>query len=189
METIMNVLSDNELAGLHAKFVVPVAVSRILNRLEPLDDVAEYMMHDMIGSLKPDTALLAIALCAQHVAAHSTHLPIGRMLAVESARIVDEYGPLWLKSERGGRKAHDIDVEPAHTAEDLESLGDLLLTTCGELGNGHENVATLCDILGSEAHMHHEEAQAQLDSLYIPENDAAHNVVMFPCGSPQKFTM
>jgi len=181
--TIMHSLNDNELAALHAKFIVPVAMSRMLNNLEPLDDVAEYMLHDMIGSHKPDTALLCSALCAQNVAAHAAHLPIGRILTIEANRVVEEYGPLWI---RHASKSLDIDDRKIgdalnHVPEDLESIGDLLLATCGELGEDKQAAAVLAEILGSEAHMHREEAEALLEEMFIP--DAAtdlSNVVMFP---------
>lgn len=183
MKAIMHTLKDNELAALHAKFIVPVIVSRMLNNLEPLDDVAEYMLHDMIGGHKPDTALLCIALCAQNLAGHASHLPIGRMLTIEANRIVEEYGPLWVRHAANSVDLDERQVGDAlnHTPEDLESIGDLLLATCGELGADKHTAAVLAEILGSEAHMHKEEAEALLDEMFIPDGSTdLSNVVMFP---------
>jgi hypothetical protein len=186
--TIMHSLNDNELAALHAKFIVPVAMSRMLNNLEPLDDVAEYMLHDMIGGHQPDTALLCIALCAQNLAAHAAHLPIGRILTIEANRIVEEYGPLWIRHAKNGLAIDDRKLGNAlsHVPEDLESIGDLLLATCGELGEDRRAAATLAEILGSEAHMHMEEAEALLEEMFIPDTAAdLGNVVMFPGVRPR----
>jgi hypothetical protein len=183
MKAIMQTMKDNELAALHAKFIVPVVMSRMLNNLEPLDDVAEYMLHDMIGGHQPDTALLCIALCAQNVAAHVSHLAIGRMLSIEANRIVEEYGPLWLSHATSSANIDERRVADAlgNTPEDLESIGDMLLAVCGELGEDKRVAAVLSEILGSEAHMHMEEAEALLDDMFIPDTAAdLTNVVMFP---------
>ena len=115
-------LSDAQLAALHAKFVVPVAVSRILNRLEPMDDVAEYMIAEMLGAMKPETALLCLALCAQHVAAHCHTLPIGRLLGLEAERMIEDYGPAWLAQEKGDFLDSAAADGPHYTPEDLEAL-------------------------------------------------------------------
>lgn len=178
----MSSLKDKELAALHAKFIVPVIMSRMLNNLETLDDVAEYVLHDMIGGHQPDTALLCIALCSQNIAAHANHLPIGRMLKIEADRIVEEYGPLWIR-HASGQSLDNVVVGDAlsHTPEELESLGDLLLATCGELGEDKRNARILAEILGTEAHMHKEEAESMLEEVFVPETATdMSNVVMFP---------
>ena len=189
---LINSLNNAERAALHAKFVVPLVVQDMLHGLEPLDDVAEYSMHDIIGGLQPDTALLCVALCAQHVGAHAAHVAIGKTLQGRAERIVDEYGPLWLAYEQGRAKMDDAAVADllAHIPEDLEEMGDLLLALCGELSEDHAIPAILCDILGAEAHMHMEFAEMQLEKLALldtelPELPAqaqpkGDNIVPFP---------
>lgn len=190
---MINSLNKAELAALHAKFVVPLVVQDMLRGVEPLDDVAEYSMHDIIGELQPDTALLCIALCAQNVGAHSAHLPIGKTLECCAGRIIDEYGPLWLAYEQGRMDGDDKTIAGLLAAipEDLEEMGDLLLTLCGELGEHHAIPAILCDVLGAEAHMHMEFAELKLEQLAMLDHEkpeqprqiqlkGGSNVVIFP---------
>jgi hypothetical protein len=190
---IINPLTETDLALLHSKFVVPMVVQEMLRGLEPLDDVAEYSMHDILGELQPDTALLCIALCAQHVGAHTAHLPIGKMLELHAERIVDEYGALWLAYERSNITIDDEQVAEllVHIPEDLEAMGDMLLALCGDLEEDHAVSAILCDILGTEAHMHMEFAEMKLEKLAILDTEledaipvtaaiSGGNVVAFP---------
>ncbi len=187
----MNSLTDTQLAQLHVKFIVPLAVGEMLAEKEPLDDVAEYTLHDLIGSLQPDTALLCLALCAQHIAAHTDFLPIGRALGAEAEKIVTEYGPLWLAHEEGQSGINDQVVRDmlTHIPEDLEAMGDLLLATCGELNDEAFAIpAILCDILGDQAHMHKEAAERQLEDMAYEGSVGAlqqerGNVIAFPVGA------
>lgn len=191
---IINPLTEKELALLHAKFVVPLVAHDMLRGLEPLDDVAEYAMHDIMGELQPDTALLCVALCAQQVGAQTAHLAIGKTLQSQAERIVGEYGPLWMAYERGEIEMNDEAVAEllANIPEDLEAMGDLLLALCGELEEDSAIAAILCDILGAEAHMHMEFAEMQLETLSLLDDElpelpaeqmsmeAQGNVVPFP---------
>lgn len=161
-------LSAHNMAGLHLKFVVPLAVGDMLLGREALDDVAEYTLHDMLGGLEPDTALLCLALCAQNVAAHVAHMPVAQMLGQQADQIVAEYGPVWLAYEAGldGPGADDLRQMLHNIPEDLESLGDLLFATCGALEEDRAIAAILCDILGEQSYMHKEMAEARIGGLY-----------------------
>ena len=167
MVQMLKELNDNELAKLHAKFVVPVAVDQMLHAQEALDDVAEYTMHDIIGSLQPDTALLCIAMCAQHVSAHCGHLLIAHALRAEADMVVNEYGPLWLANEAGAQNLREEEIIRLlrHIPEDLEALGDLLEATCAELDENAPIPAILCDILMTQARAHMEFAELELATL------------------------
>lgn len=187
-------LTKQELAALHAKFVVPLVVQDMLRGVEPLDDVAEYSMHDIVGELQPDTALLCVALCAQNLGAHLAHLSLGAVLQGCAERIIDEYGPLWVAHEQKKAQMDDLAVANVlvNIPEDLEEMGDLLLALCGELEDEQQAVpAILCDILGAEAHMHMEFAEMQLEKMALLDRDspelpelpaqaAGDNVVAFP---------
>lgn len=182
-------LSAHDLAGLHLKFVVPLVVGDMLQGREALDDVAEYTLHDVMGAFEPDTALLCLALCAQNVAAHVAHMPSARMLGVQADRIAEEYGPVWLAYEAGMEGPNEDELRRMldHIPEDLESLGDLMLATCGELDQDHAIAAILCDILSQQAYMHKELAEARVDSLRLTTEPAAKtpdprgaNIVQFP---------
>jgi hypothetical protein len=161
-------IAESTLAKLHAKFVVPVAVERMLRGEEPLDDVAEYALNDIIGELQPDTALLCLALCAQHVATRLSYLPIARTLLMQAETIIGEYGPVWLANEAGSTLPNEKSLRAllSHIPEDLEALGDLLGATLGELDDDSTSVAAiLCDILSGQAAAHKETAEAELDQI------------------------
>lgn len=185
-------LNNAERAALHAKFVVPLVVQDMLRGIEPLDDVAEYSLHDMIGGLQPDTALLCVALCAERVGAHAAHRAIGKTLQGCAERIIDEYGPLWLAYEQKRACMDDAAIAGllVNIPEDLEEMGDLLLALCGELEEQHAVPAILCDILGAEAHMHMEFAEMKLEKLSLLDTERPElpvqtlpkgdNIVPFP---------
>jgi hypothetical protein len=167
MMPMLESLDRNELAKLHAKFVVPIAVECMLRGEEPLDDVAEYSMHEIISELEPDTALLCVALCAQHVAASASHLLISHALKAEADMIVNEYGPYWLAHEAGANALHDKDLREllAYIPEDLEALGDLLEGLEAELDEKHAIAAILCDILKTQARSQMEFAEFELEAI------------------------
>lgn len=184
-------LSDRDLAALHVRFVVPMAVAAILRGEEPMDDVSEYMINDILDNLEPDTALICIALCAQRVAGHTAHAAIGRAMGSEADRIVSEYGSVWLAHEAGQMEMDEAALRAhlSHIPEDVESLGDLLQATGAELMDETDAVpAILCDILGAQAHVHREKAEIELErhgltDRELPElhaDSGAPNVIRFP---------
>lgn len=177
-------LSAHDMAGLHLKFVVPLAVGDMLLGREILDDVAEYTLHDMLGGLEPDTALLCLALCAQNVAAHVAHMPAARMLGQQADQIVAEYGPVWLAYEAGaeGPDAAELQRMFRNIPEDLESLGDLLCAVGGALEEDRAIAAILCDILGDQACMHKEMAETRIGGLY-EEAAPDHEEEAVSCGA------
>lgn len=166
-KTMTGKIGENEMAKLHARFVVPVAVHGMLRGDEPLDDVAEYTLNDIIGGLQPDTALLCLALCAQHVAASLPRLGIARALQIEAGMIVDEYGPVWLANEQGSDLINEKALRTllTHIPEDLESLSDLFGAVLGELDEENAVAAILCDILGGLAGMHRDYAESELQNI------------------------
>jgi hypothetical protein len=139
----------------------------MLRREEQIDDVAEYTMHEIISDLGPDTALLCIALCAQHLAKNASHLLISHCLKAEADMIVNEYGPHWLAHEAGVRALRDADLRNllAYIPEDLEAMGDLLEGLEAELGEDHAIAAILCDILKIQARAQMEVADAELAAI------------------------
>lgn len=162
------VLSRNDVAKLHAKFVVPIIVHEMLSGKEPFDGVAEFTLHDIIGGMKPDTALLCIALCAQHLAAECSEHPIARVLGMESNTMIHEYGALWLAHTQG----QDIDDGQvidalAHIPEDLECLCDLIGATQAELADQNGPQALLCGLLALQADAHRAAAENDLESADI----------------------
>ena len=192
---IIRALSDQDLASLHVKFVVPLVIRDMLTGAELLDDVAEYTLDEIIGELHPDTAVLCIALCAQHLAIYTDHVPISRALKTESDRIIGDFGGIWLAHENGYPLIHNEEIMDLliNIPEDLESLGDLLLATAADLDESEAIPAILCQILGTQAHMHKDMSESHIDGLIVgrpaqpqPEKktaatiDNGSNVVAFP---------
>ncbi len=190
-------LNRHDLARLHAKFVVPIVVDRMLHDEETLDDIAEHAMNELLAELCPDTALLCIALCARHVAKTVPDLPAGGTLALAADKIADEYGALWLAHERDPDSLADSAVEQtlAHIPEDLETMRDLLDALMADLEEDHCVAAILCDILSAQADYHKDLALVELAQINLrpaprPAEDSApapaataedtDNVIVFP---------
>lgn len=169
MELKMQKLTRDDRSRLRSDFIVPLILSRICEGLETLDDIAEYTIHDMIGDLKPDCGLLCLALCASEVAMHYTDIPMAATLALESERIIGEFGSLWLQH---GHSAPPealplIRESLAHIPEDLEVLADLLDATQAELPEENIKARVLCDMLALQARVHAEEATDELLNINL----------------------
>lgn len=186
-------LSDHDLARLHAKFVVPMVVDQMLRDEEPLDDVAEHAMNEILFELCPDTALLCIAMCARHIARDTEHLSISKALTLETDQIINEYGPLLIAHEKEPHRLNDDEIKAIliHIPEDFEALRDLLEATMGELEEDHSTAAILCDILSIQADHHRDMAEIELQSLNLrPQNRpqepeqkselGGENIIAFP---------
>ena len=191
-------LTEQQLATLHARFVVPIAVQMILNDTEQLDDACEAALHECLSELSPDTGLLCLALCAQHVAAFAKQSPIAKMLAISAARMADEYGAALLAE--AGRDEGRLSDQDALTLlyqipEDLEELATLMDAVLAQ-SDPHSPEGLLCDILSVQAMVHSERAGhelAELSFLNHKNRDAAdrkrhprnlehlaENVIVFP---------
>ncbi|MCB9990227.1 MAG: hypothetical protein H6867_02460 [Rhodospirillales bacterium] len=188
---MFNPLSNQDLARLHAKFVVPIVVDHMLHDEEQLDEVAEHAMNEILFDLCPDTALLCIAMCARHVARATDHLLISKSLEAQATQIIEEYGPLWLMHEANPASMDGESIREllCFIPEDLEALRDLLEATMSELEEDHCVAAILCDILSLQADHHRDMAELELDHLNIPAQSRelveqaksyGDNVVAFP---------
>ena len=188
-------LSDHDLARLHAKFVVPIVVDQMLRDEEPLDDIAEHAMNEILCEFYPDTALLCLAMCARHIARETAFLPISRALAIQAGQIIDEYGPIWIAHEKNQDSLDDTTIQDLLTyiPEDFESLRDLLEATMAALEEDHSIAAILCDILSQQADFHRDIAESELLALHLrPQSretetastaPASDNIIPFPSRS------
>ena len=166
-------LSNTDLAKLQAKFIVPIVVDQMLRDEEPLDDIAEQAMNDIISELQPDTALLCITLCARHIAASTNTLPEAQALAIESKKIINEYGPLWIAYENGGETMNPAIVREilSYIPEDMESIYALMENLLSALEEDHCIPAILCDVLCGQLEIHITEAENQLQAVNVtPQN-------------------
>lgn len=184
-------LSIVETVRLQADLVVPVVVIRMLDDREPLDDVAEYAMNEIMFDMSPDTALLCIALCGAGIAESISALPAAGGLKIQCAQIIEEYGPLWLAHGTHAESLDNATVREllSFIPEDLESLRDLLDAALGEMEEDHCVAAILCDILSLQADHHRLLAEQELAKINIrrqsrPRVEFARrhgaNVIPFP---------
>ncbi len=163
-------LSDQQLTTLHARFVVPIAIQMIMNDSEQLDEACETALHQCLSELQPDTGLLCLALCAQHVAAAAPESPIVNMLAISATRIADEYGAALLAEAghptmQSAPLSHEEALRLLHQVpEDLEELATLLDAVLAD-SDPHSPEGLLCDILSVQAMVHAERAGHELAAL------------------------
>lgn len=172
-------MKDTDLARLHVRFVLPVVVSRMLTGQEEFDEIAEHAINEILTEHRPDTALLCIALCAQHIAAEVSHINTSHILSNGASRLIEDYGPLWLAHEdelqnaaQNNTTGPNADLDPKklyelleHLPEDLESIADLLDATIDELEEEHHLAAILADIICGQARMHQEIAEIELGQI------------------------
>jgi hypothetical protein len=179
-------LNDTDLAKIQTKLVIPVIVGLILRGEEPMDEVAEFSMHDMIGHMEPDTAALCIALASQHLVANCEAFPVVGALYAESTMVINDYAPLWLAYVEGA-ELDDFLVsgQLRNLPEDLDSMADLLDSVQDTLNDPFSTEAILCEILSLQARAHGEYAEKLLmddtvETHSAPESRHTDNVIPFP---------
>jgi hypothetical protein len=146
-------LNNKELATITNTLQIPFVVGDVLNGQDALTDDLKFSLHETISDMQPDTALLGIAISALKIAnIYTGTSPSIDVLAIECERIIAEYGPLWLQNaQEASLETEDILDLLAHTAEDLESLTELLDLNCGFLRLQNANISALCDLLYVQA--------------------------------------
>lgn len=182
---MVQTLKTNDMAQLYADFIIPAIAGDMLTGTEPLDDIAEFTMHDMIAGMKPDAALLCIGLCAMQISNAKAHLPIAGIMGIEAEQMIEEYAPHWI-AHKNGAAVDDTALREqlAHLPEDLEALRDFLEATKAEIKEDNAIATKLCDILALQAEAHSAAAENELEGINIPAlpRDAMKdgNVVLFP---------
>ncbi len=188
-------LNDTQLALLHTHLVVPLAIGDILYGDLLLTDDVQYELHEALSEIDPDSALLAIAVGAKHIAqALKDNSPIAAALSIECDKILDDYGPDWLSNYHQGPVDEDkLYSTLQNIPEDLESLADLMDTICLGLQDAEDPICKLCDILSIQARAHMEIADFILTELAYEDGeslagsysahivpDKADNIILFP---------
>ncbi len=189
-------LNHKNLAIMANRLQVPVIISDILDGKGELTDDVQYGLHELISDFQPDTALLSIAMGARKIAViHKDASASTKVLEAECTRIINEYGSLWLKN------AQHENIEPEdlidiliHTAEDLESLAELLdMNECFLRIKDNGTAAMLCEVLYVQAKSHAMIAEAFLAAadakLEQTQSDISaapavitDNIIQFPAG-------
>lgn len=154
----MSILSENELALLHTQLTVPMVAGDIIYDDLQIDEEVLYALHKTLSDLDPDSALLAIALSAKHIALKfSKDSSLATALSIEASKITDDYAPEWISNYQGGPVNEDRLYDTLrHIPEDLESLADLLETLRLGMDHHEKSIAELCNILAIQARAHME---------------------------------
>jgi hypothetical protein len=129
----------------------------------------------MISDLQPDSALLAIALSAAHIASiYKNAAPSMKIMGMECERIVADYGKMWLRNAQNkDLDATEILDALVHTPEDLDSLAELLEMNAAILKPVDREGHALCDILFIQC-----KAQALIAEEFVAAANAALDATM-----------
>ena len=188
----MSEFSNEQLARLHTKLIVPFVVGDVLKNNEDMSPSIQYALHEALSEMDPDTALLAIALSTGHIAARlCPDVPVSCALKLETEKVVNEYGPDWLAHADGNiptREGEDLFNVLEHIPEDLEAIADILDATRAHL-DVSDPIAEICNILSMQARAHMEIADYILTELegreiqkapYDHATATGQNVIVFP---------
>ncbi len=165
MKIISNKIDNIDIGKLYSYFSLPFTVKELLSSKKKLEDDEEYALHEILSEMQPDCALIAIALCARHIANHINNNRGGNLLS-HSAFIIGEYAPTWLSNaENNNNNDYIFQDMLMDIPEDL-SLLSVLLTGCASKYHDKQNpVAKICNILAVQAASHSDIAQAYLDAI------------------------
>ncbi|MCB9988096.1 MAG: hypothetical protein H6868_02040 [Rhodospirillales bacterium] len=182
-----NELREQDIAMLALELVVPLVVGDILDGREAFDEVAEYTLHEMIGEMAPDTALLCLSLSAGVVARHYRDIPLCGALVKETDRIIEEYAALWIANKNRTASIGDAEIRDllVYIPEDLEAIADILDAAQPMIMRQNDTAGILCELLSLQALAHSEAAQIRLEEINLPAlsrnpEKVADNVIPFP---------
>lgn len=152
----MSAVTKEDIARLHAYLVVPIAVNEVMNSGLPMIGETQYGLHVSLSEIEPDSALLAIALSAQRIAAEFYNdIPVATALKMEADKIVSDYGPEWLANfHRFPIQGDDLYELLCHVPEDLEAMADLLQSLQASILNMDHPAHGLCTVLAVQARAH-----------------------------------
>lgn len=161
-------MTDQDYATLTARLVLPLAVREVLESARELDDESHIALHDILSEMKPDAALLSIAISAKMIAASYTETEI---LIDECDRIIREYGSIWLENARHGHIDNTYLVSLLERIpEDLEGLTELIEVNLSYAALESAAVSDICEIFQIQANAH-----AIIAEEYLNIMEMAHN--------------
>lgn len=191
-------LKPDHLDLLEQNPIVPLAVGDILKHDLPVEPDMQYGIHLALSEIDPDSAVLAIALCALEIAEKFyLEVPIASALKKEAQDIIGNYAPNWIYHHQHGPMQSEIyNSILSDVPEDLEALADIMDALAADLDSRYENIESLIHILSIQARAHMEIAEYLLLEMdfekeieYCEQDDApapklnhAHgdNIILFP---------
>lgn len=184
-------LSENHLDLLEQNLIVPLAVSDILTHKLPVEPEMQYGIHLALSEIDPDSAVLAIALCALHIAQKFYNdVPIAAGLHKEARDIIGNYAPGWIyHHQHGPMKSEIYHSVLADVPEDLEALADLMDALAAEVGLDNSAIDTLIGVLSVQARAHMEIADyILLEMEFENQTEESMRNQAFPVKSEEKIT-
>jgi|GEM_PF-769290 len=204
-------LHKSDVDKLRNHLIVPLAVSDILYHDLDVEQDMQYGLHMALSEIDPDSALLAIALCADNLAEKNMiYAPIASALQIEAQNIIEEYGPTWLHHHARGPMPENTYMDVLRNVpEDLEALADLMDALCADLSCVNDATPILCNLLSVQARAHMEIAEFILSEATLDIEDkieftldylgedietpqsaqlskpkvGGDNIILFPCGN------
>ena len=191
-------LNEKDMALMTAKLYVPVAACEAMDMKKNIEADAHFALHDVLSDMQCDEALLTIAVTAKHIAKRYAGTNSGtEVLSMECDRIIEEYGPLWLKHSQSTRKDNSYLMNVLENIpEDLENMAELIELNLAYAAYDNPVISEICEILQIQAGAHAiiaeeflsvmEMAQCQKrkTAKSVPANmiaaNAADNVIAFP---------
>lgn len=187
-------MTDKDLALLTTKLEVPMIIRDALECGTEINEETQYGLHQILSDMKPDSALLSLALSTKIIASHYTGTDI---LMMECDRIINDYGQLWLDNAHNQKIDNDyllgvLDNIPC----DLEGLMEIMQINLSYAALESAAISQILDIFQIQADAHAiiaEEflsilemasAQQSLQKLQVPSelaalNSASDNIVAF----------
>lgn len=178
-------MTNDDVTLLEQKLIIPSAVSDIIQHNLNVGEEMEYNLHMALSEIDPDSALLAIALCARAIAEkHINEAPIASALSVEANNIIDEYAPTWLRYQKGSPMPSEQYASILQTVpEDLEALADLLDALAADLEETDkvtEGYLALANVFVIQARAHMEIASFVLEEIDSEQEIPAEPISMAP---------
>lgn len=175
---MLNHITEDQFEKLRQHLIVPLAVSDILYHDLAVEAEMQYGLHLALSEIDPDSALLAIALCALSLAEkNKLKSTMAYALEKEANTIIDDYGPDWLHHHQRGSQPESFESVLETVPEDLEALADLMEALCAEViedSTGESATEILSNLLCIQARAHMEIADYILSEIEFEKSvDAA----------------
>lgn len=164
---MLNLLTQDQFEQLRQHLIVPLAVSDILYHDLEVEPDMQYGLHMALSEIDPDSALLAIALCARDIAEKNMiRSPIAAGLKQDADAIIENYGPTWLRHYKNGPMSPEMFEAVLDTVpEDLEAMADLMDALCADLEDNGCATIILANLLSIQARAHMEIADYILEEM------------------------
>lgn len=169
---MFNCLPEDQIGQLQQHLIVPLAVADIIKHDLDVEPEMQYGLHMALSEIDPDSALLAIALCARDLADKSIEYAyIANALQKETNEIINEYGPVWLRYLNRGPMPTEVFKNILKTVpEDLEALADLMDALCADIEDENSATFALASLLCIQARAHMEIADFMLEEIRREES-------------------